>query len=289
VMGFAFCSGYGHMKLSEQQGYYTRRLKSLISLLVNYWIIIAVFSVISILCGQRNSMPGDFKTVLGNVFLYRVTYNGAWWYMWAYVLLVLISPVLLNAVKKLHPMIIFIGGLMIYILAYYVRFKVSTDNFFLQRFGPFGMTVTEYLMGCVWYQKKLFSVTYHRLWERFNLPIRLMVALVLFMGMLYGHTRIVRSLFIAPITGISIITLFHFSNKPIKVQQFFLFIGKHSTNIWLTHMFFYLMLFENLVYIARFPILVYMLMIVITVLLSMVLKTLERPFLKKLCKRGFIF
>ena len=100
VFGFAFCSGYAHLKLYEQPNYYQRRLKSLHILIINFWIVLALFTVVSVIIGQSNFMPGNIWHFLGTAFLYDMRYNGVWWYLWAYVLLVLISPLLLNAIKK---------------------------------------------------------------------------------------------------------------------------------------------------------------------------------------------
>lgn len=63
-MGFAFCSGYAHMKLFRQKNYYKRRLISLLSLYCNFWIILLLFTLISVATGQADFMPGDFVTFL---------------------------------------------------------------------------------------------------------------------------------------------------------------------------------------------------------------------------------
>lgn len=157
VFGFAFCSGYAHMKLFHEEAYYKKRLKSLIYLVINYWIVIAVFSVISILAGQAEFMPGSIEKLLGNLFLYDVSYNGAWWYMWAYVLLVVISPIILKFIEKVHPIFSLGAGFFVYCLAYYFRFVNYTGNYFLDIFGPFGMTLFEYMIGCVVCKICLFS------------------------------------------------------------------------------------------------------------------------------------
>ena len=70
--------------------------------------------------------------------------------------------------------------------------------------------------------------------------------------------------------GYAIIVIFHYTKKPAFVERFFLFIGKHSTNIWLTHMFFYTILFENFVFIAKYPLLIFIFMLAITVGISVV-------------------
>ena len=92
VFGFAFCSGYAHMVQYERAVYYKHRLKSLLGVLCNYWLILVVFSIISIIVGQGNFMPGSFREFILNALTLENSYNGAWWYMFAYALLVLFSP-----------------------------------------------------------------------------------------------------------------------------------------------------------------------------------------------------
>lgn len=200
VFCFAFCSGYAHMKLSEQTGYYSRRLHGLLRLLVQYWIIIVVFSIVSISTGSGSFMPGNLKTLAGNVFLYKITYNGAWWYMWAYTLIVLISPAILRLCKKWHPLLMLTAGFGIYCLAYYVRFNMDQPGFLLDKFGPFGMTLFEYIVGCVCYRIKFFTWTY-RYWNRFRPVWRRLMASVIIIALLVFRTLIVPSLFVAPCSG----------------------------------------------------------------------------------------
>ena len=66
--------------------------------------------------------------------------------------------------------------------------------------------------------------------------------------MLLFHTLVIRSLFIAPVTGMTIVFLFTLWRKPVWVERMFMILGRHSTNIWLIHMFFYLCIFKNLVF-----------------------------------------
>lgn len=46
VMGFAFCSGYAHYFLFEtDQFYFYNRIKSLLKLIVNFWIVLILFTL----------------------------------------------------------------------------------------------------------------------------------------------------------------------------------------------------------------------------------------------------
>lgn len=281
VFGFAFLSGYAHMMQSSQAGYYQRRLKGLLSVFCSYWLILIVFSIVSIAIGQGDYMPGSFKKFLLNALSLENSYNGAWWYMFSYAVLVVISPVLLKWVKRCHPVIVLGIGLVIYCVAYFVRFKLGYSNWLLGKFGPFGMTLFEYLLGALALKYQVFT-RIHIISEKLPKAAYWLLATALMLGMLYGRTKVVPSLFVAPVTGFVVMSLFHFWNKPQVVKRAFLLVGRNSTNIWLTHMFFYLVIFKNLVYIAKYPLLIFALMLAITIPLSMLLQLVERPIQKRI-------
>lgn len=281
VFGFAFLSGYVHMMQFDQAGYYKRRLKGLLSVFCSYWLILVVFSIVGITIGQGDYMPGSLKKFILNALTLENSYNGAWWYMFTYALLVVTSPVLLKWVKRSHPIVVLGIGFAIYCVAYYVRFNMDDSNWFLYKFGASGMTLFEYILGALALKYQVFT-HFYRIWEKIPKTVRWMLTAMLILGILYGRTKVVPSLFVAPVSGFVVMTLFHFWDKPEFVKKSFLLVGTHSTNIWLTHMFFYLVMFKNLVYIAKYPLLIFAFMLVITIPLSMLLKMVERPIQKRI-------
>ena len=280
VMGFAFCSGYAHMKLFESyHDYYPRRLKSLLRLIIQYWVVICVFSLVSIAVGQGERMPGDAATVFGNVFLYDISYCGAWWYMYVYVLLVILSPLLLRCTRKMNSALLLFLGFIIYCGAYYLRFHIQTTNLLVGKLGPFGMTLFEYMLGSVFYKEKWFSRGF-AVWKRIKRELRIPFSCCIVVLLMLLRTLVVPNLFFAPVSGVIIITLFFFWEKPACIEKLFLFIGSHSTNIWLTHMFFYLYMFSNLVYIGKYPPVIFACLLGITIVVSGLLQLLQRPVVK---------
>lgn len=281
-MGFAFCSGYAHLVQYEQPGFFRRRLKGLAALLVNYWIILGAFSIISVLAGNGSTMPGSPLEFIKHVFLLEKNYNGAWWYLYTYVIIVLISPALLKFVKR-FPHVTLGISFIVYSIAFYIRFYVESTSWLLGNFGPFGMTVFEYVLGAYFFQFRFFSRMW-KMWRR-NEKICTVVSIIMLIVMTYGHTKIIGNLFIAPATGLVIITIFHFWSKPQVVERAFLLLGEHSTNMWLTHMFFFSTLFVDFVYTAKYPLLIFALLLAITLPLSMVLKMIQVPMTRVLEKR----
>lgn len=221
-------------------------------------------------------MPGSFRKFIMNALVLENSYNGAWWYMFAYAALVLSSPLLMKLVKKANSVVVLGVGFIIYCAAYYVRFKMTGTGWLLGKFGLFGMTLFEYLIGVVCCKQKVVSSLY-AVWEKFRKEVRCILVLILMAAMLYVRTIVVPSSFVAPVTGFAVMILFHFWKKPKIVQGLFLFVGQHSTNIWMTHMFFYSVLLKDFVYMAKYPLLIFLLMMGITIVLSMLLQLIEKP------------
>lgn len=263
------------MKLSSDQDFYKKRLKGLWVLLRQFWLILIIFTIVSVITGQADFMPGNALKFILNALLLENSYNGAWWYLFTYVILVLISPLIIKAAKKFNPLIVLGIGFIVYSIAYYVRFEIAYSNWLLGKFGPFGMTFFEYLLGIECCKYQVFTKM-HKIWDKIKLPFRWVIAIVALAVMLCVRTQVVASLFVAPITGFAIMTLFHFWKKPVFIEKAFLYVGKHSTNIWLTHMFFYSVLFKNLVYIAKYPLLIFIFMMAITLILSKLLQLIDR-------------
>ena len=281
VMGFAFCTGYAHYLISDDQDYTSKRKKSLLRLLIKYWIVLAVFCAVSMLTGKGDFMPGSWITLLLSIFAWSSSYNGAWWYLLVYIILVIMSPWLQKLVKKHSSAVILIFGFAIYFIAYLIRFKFTVNNVLLARFGPFGTTLFEYLMGSIAAKEQYFTKV-SGYTSKLNKTVRAMFSMLTITVLLLVHTLIIPSLFIAPATGLIILTIFHLWKKPEAVRKAFLYIGSHSTHIWLTHMFFFWNPFKGLVYKALYPVCIFGLLIGITLVVSTVLNCIDRRVFKLL-------
>lgn len=288
VMGFAFCSGYGHYKSMEisSEGYYKRQLKHLLQLYFKFWVICCLFTLISVIMGRNDYMPGDFVEFLLNITSVNVTYNGAWWYLFIYAVIVVLSPLLLKATKKFNSiLLLFIGGV-IYLTAYYVRFYTPGHGWLLEKFGTFGMTLFEYLIGAIFCKTQILTKSYNMTTKvAKNSFVRDCLAVVTVLAIILIRTHLVRSLFVAPATGLIIMVIFHYWKKPNFIRKTFLYIGQHSTAIWLTHMFFFTThLFDGLVFKAKYPILIFVFILLLCFVSSYIVNGIYK-FLEFVCQR----
>lgn len=68
-------------------------MKRIPKFLFHFWIVVSLFLVIGILC-KNIDIPKTINEFLGNIFLYRLSYNGAWWFVLTYIFLVLTYPMI---------------------------------------------------------------------------------------------------------------------------------------------------------------------------------------------------
>lgn len=283
VVMYCFCSGYAHNIINQtRKNAYSSILKRLPMFIIQFWIICSLFSVIGLFINDP-SIPGSLHRFIGNMLLYQMTYNGAWWFVLTYILLCLVSPVILYLCKKSTVASLFIFSA-IYFVSYLVRFnKISIfpDNDLINYVSgivaPFGTSLLPYVFGVLFYKHKIFT-RINRLTQSWKKPVKNLILAVIVTIVFLIHCFI-ETLFIAIFTGMVVILCFNLWNKGKIFTAVFSFFGTHSTNIWLTHMFFYLVLFENLVFVAKYPLFCFILMLIITVpisfIINLVLKLLK--------------
>lgn len=286
VMGFAFCSGYSHWVLYSVQNpkvFYQKRLKSLAYLYLNFWVILFLFVIVGFAFGKQEYIPGNLKQFVLTFTSVNVAYNGAWWYLFIYALIVVISPISLKLSKRINTWFLLALGFGLYLAAYYVRFHTPGHGWLLEKFGTFGMTYFEYLIGVSFAKEELFTKG-GGIFLKLPNYARAICSILIFLAMLFVRTQFARTLIVAPVTGIVIIALFHFWRKPEFVAKVFLFVGNHSTNIWLTHMFYLAGLFPLLVYKAKYPILIFAFLLLLSIATSYVVNVIYNPLRKGVMK-----
>ncbi len=219
VFGFALCSGYAHMTLYGKDHYYRNRLTSLLVLYGKFWLIMLVFTVAAVIAGQSSvftsDLPGYFLSYTGAIPFY----NGAWWYLPVYAVLVLVSPLLMKWCRKQHWLLTSLLIAVCYVGGYYFRFKkVFTPSVYFgtDSIGAFFMTLAEYLFGAVLFKLDYFTKAKAAA-ARIKPPWFRIGSAVLLAAMMLVRAKFLRSLFVAPLTGAVIVTLFVAGSKPEPV------------------------------------------------------------------------
>lgn len=127
----------------------------IIKFLINFWIVCILFAVIGVVAGTDQRVPGSWKDFFGNMFFISTSYNGAWWYVDTYLILVLLSPVLYKITKKVNSigMFLFVSGF--YLIKYVLNhsgYGLSSENqisdwMIMQYNNLTGSVITCYIFG----------------------------------------------------------------------------------------------------------------------------------------------
>lgn len=234
-----------------------------------------LFSIIGLII-KNDSIPISFTHFVKHFFLLEKSYNGAWWFLLTYVLLILISKPVHLIVEKLNPYILLLISTGIYFIAYIQRFKNVVDfnnelaNWIIMQMSLLGTSFLPFVCGMIFYKYELFTKTRNWLNKNFNNLKLAIIGAVIFLVLVIGH-GIVPSVIVAPFTGLVIIVIFNVVKKGNLIDKIFEFLGEHSTNIWLIHMFFYSTLFKDFVFIAKYPVLIFAFMMLLTICCSYII------------------
>lgn len=273
---YLFITGYAFYHMANRLTL-TSNINRIFKLFVNYWIVLLLFVPLGILMGKTETFP--LNEFLPNFFVLSNSYNGAWWFMQTYVILVLVSPYLLKVVNKYNPIILFFIAGTIYFVSYVQQFKHVIDFsdheialFIIRTIALLGTSQFSFVIGAIFAKEKIYT----KIYQRFNsLKYKNIIGFSLIAILIFIHS-VIESAIISPLNGIPLVCIFTLMNKSVFVQKTFAYIGDHSTNIWLTHMFFYMTIFPELTFAPRYPILIFIWLVILCLGSSYVIKAINK-------------
>ena len=78
-------------------------------------------------------------------------------------------------------------------------------------------------------------------------------------------------------------------DKPKWLNNLLSYLGEYSTNMWLIHMFFYMIYFKNLVYGAKYSFLIFPWLVVLCLASSYIVNLIYNPIIRNLNKISINF
>ena len=280
---YCFISGYAHYMQSSDPLVVKRRWNHLLRFMIIYWVIVILFSVIGFLTHNK-SVPGNIAEFILNFITIKNSYDGAWWYANTYIILVALQPLSYRFVKKFPAVLAIVAAFIFYNIGYGIRFwgwgesEYTVVSWMISHLGLFGTSFFPYVIGMLFCKKQLIR-KFRELSMKLSNALLCAIALVTLVGMKFMH-GIFRSLYVAVITATVTICLVCICPLPKWTRSTLKYIGSHSTNIWLTHMFFYMSFFNGFAFRAKYPILVLLLLLVASLATSYVVNFISKPILK---------
>lgn len=280
---YCFVSGYAHY-LQASKAEFGQRWKHLLRFMLTYWVVVALFSLIGLLVGDA-AIPGSISDFLLNCLTVK-GYNGAWWYVNIYILLVALQPLSCRFAEHCPAWAALLLAFVFYTVGYGIRFwgwlgcDSAVLSWLVLRFGLLGTSYFPYVIGMLFCRGQVISALRRRLRDAgISRGLMYICSAAVFVGMLVMH-GIVQTLFVAVITATVTIVLLCVCPMPNRITDLLCYLGEHSANIWLVHMFFYLVLFKDFVFCAKYPIPVLGLLLAVSLAVSYIIKWLSKPLLK---------
>ncbi|MBP1949029.1 acyltransferase family protein [Virgibacillus litoralis] len=284
---YLFVSGYG-LSISLAKGnVLNKNIKRILKLLINFWIILFLFMGIGFLIGKMEAFPGGISQFLLNFSLLSNSYNGAWWYLQTYVLLVIMAAPLIKLVKRNNTIIVLMVSGFIYLITYIqrIKFVIEFDSTILTMLNNatvlLGTSQLAFIIGIIFAKEQIYSKlnnTFNDIKFKNTLCVLGVIILVIFHG-------IFETMFVAPFTAILFICIFCLMDKKESVQKGFAFFGRHSLNIWLTHMFFYISFFKVAIFAPYYPILIFSWLVLLCLVTSFVINSINNPLARVIDKQ----
>ncbi|WP_374330122.1 acyltransferase family protein [Soonwooa sp.] len=281
---FAFVCGYGlcFKYKANPTSYVKSNIPRLKKLYIVLWVVIVLFPVIVGFVLNAPGYPGSVLKLVSSLSGLDSSYNGAWWFFTIYVFFILSSKFWFQLFDRVNPYTYFIVLLVLYFGAFYFRvykndlFDSALLNWGHRQLALYFCTLFQFMMGA-------FALEYqwhNRTSQVFkSLPGKNIFVIVLISGLVVIHA-LVPNFIIAPFTGLAFIFLFLQLDLPKLIDGVLGFISPHATNIWLIHMFFYMIYFPEFIYSFRYVPIIYIVLLALCILSSYIINVIIKQVIK---------
>lgn len=259
---YLFLSGYG-LYITYQRNSNIQPLKRILKLYLNFWIVFIIFITIGTWL-YPDIYPGSFISFLNNVTGWHTTYNGEWWFLFPYILLILSANLILRIIKSysIVKLLLLVG----------VSFVISYLAIWLNRIYLY---THQWAYMPILYLNLLSSFSIGAIFAKYDfseqlrkkIPIHTIysniIAIFIFI-LLLTFRAIISINAINIIYTVLFVCWFIIIKKAKWIDWCLEKLGKQSTNMWLVHTFFCYYFLHDWIYSFRYTFVIY----IITVLLS---------------------
>lgn len=278
VFFFLILSGYGLYISNHREGGDKNRYHRIWTLMKNYWLTLLIFIPIGYLLG-KDGYPGNWQTVIENVTAYRVTWNREIWFLFPYVLLALLAPIVVKVVDKVGITLTLLIGCCTTVLSMSV-FHFIGEAYIMKIcfvcYNPLMLLhfIMPFLVGCC-YAKCVME-------NKNNCPpiaeilngkwanVILVFSLVLLVTFKCTGTPILQQ----ALYVFAFIWIFNHIQLNKYITQVLQIFGKHSTTIWFIHSYFCYYFFHDVVFSLKYPIVIFFSLAIVSLVVAIVIDTL---------------
>lgn len=283
---FLFLGGYGVYKSIKTN---KDLMKRILSLYKHFWKVFLIVVPISLILHVPR-VDLHLSSFIHNFFALSLTYNGEWWFLTPYLLLIIFSPILIRFVNKVNNnILLFMFLIILNSFIYYVYPNI----FSLKIFNSYSTTLLHgnfanmfsclppFLCGMIFAKTQLLDKIKSKFSGYYFIDIICCCILII---LIFFRRHVINWDFIfAPIFIICVMIIL--CNSLFKYLRLVLVkIGEQSTNIWLTHSFFCYLWCQKFIYLPKYSILIFLLLLTVSYVFGLFIdlfyKLLDKLFLK---------
>ena len=278
---YLFLSGYGiyiaYLRVERMQNW-----KRVLSLYVNFGIVFAIFiSLASLL--KPEIYPGGIVEFISNVTGWHTSYNGEWWFLFPYMLLVLSSPKIMYIINRKHYGLIFLLLGAVYLFSFSI-IKMNASYLYTNQFAYMPILYLNLLfsfgMGAIFAKEDWFGKFKESIVNLKYKNMYLIIGILLLIGI-----RILLPVSVFnPLFAFAFLLLFASLERGKWLDYFLSKMGQQSTNMWLIHTFFCYYLFRDFIYGFKYPVLIYIVLLAVSYLSACLIDLINKP-IQKIIKR----
>ena len=289
---FVFLSGYGCIRSSQRGGDMQQLvIRQILGLYKSFWKVFLIFIPVSVLVFRHYAQPIQ-RELIYNFFGLSYSFNGEWWFIVPYVLLLLVFPTVHRFLHRKNAMlstdllmVAIINAFMMYVLPEICTLKLLQPlcaSVFWNHFEVMLGLLPGFMLGCIFAKYGVLDFVKQRFAGRLPwcvLAIGGMAALFyihLYNYMFYDFIN--TALFI-----ICLVILL--PTKPgLLAGKIFGILGEESTFMWLTHSFFCYYWCQKLVFAPRYSVVIFLWLLALSYgsakLLKLIWKAIDRLYKK---------
>ncbi|MEL0630292.1 acyltransferase family protein [Psychromonas aquatilis] len=250
---FLFISGYGFTVSNKREEKYY--LHKIIMIYKAVALVFFIFIPICFFIFQDPKISLNIKLLISNFFGFSSSFNGEWWFLLPYILMVMLTP-LLQRTKK-YTLSILAISLVLH----------QVDGYGL--WGQFLYWQPAYIFGfiCAVHREYI-----NRVLSKQYISIIFTIFTFLVVKLCYDQWKVEGLLFTTPLAVISIVFISRIT--PCLIRKVIQDIGSKSLFIWLTHSFYCYHIAKNYIYSPKYTILILLNLLVISYISALLLEKL---------------
>ena len=292
VAAYAFLGGVGLAATYAKcvvTGTAMRTFRRFLALYANLWVVFILFYPLGCLFNPQLFLASGKEAVL-NFFCLQYTYNGAWWFLLPYAVITLCSCKLMPWLFAASPKRV-VAGAILSLVAYvgshlglkYVAVPNEWATLLITLCFNTLLIGFSFLMGAICYKYHLIGRLRSRM-EQSTWSVKkkrtvlwgIVCALAL-LKLSLGGSGLINPWFV-----FLFIPLYCLLPRSKRIEKVFSYFGQHSTNMWLTHYFFFYYIFGEAIYSLRYPVLIYGALVVLSLTASYVVGWCYAPIRKRI-------